>query len=186
MYDGESDCVEFKSKKFVSKDGEWLERYIETFLKLSGFKTTRNLRINMDKKNYVDITHEFDVVAELNGIKPIFVECKDVNHFNKSLVDAFVGKLTDVDWSGAIFVTSNISHNTLIRYKNYCDRKCITFFDGKTINYFLKDIESKQTNIERQQFIADKLGIELGRKKPNLFLRFLGWIKRRLIKTNNY
>ncbi len=186
MYDSESNSDKFTSRKLVLKEGEWLERYIEVFLKLSGFKTIRNLRINMDKRNYSDITHEFDVVAKLNGIRPIYVECKDVNYFNKSLVDAFVGKLTDVDWSGAILVTSNLSQNSLIRYKNYCDRKCITFFDGNTIDYFLEDIASKETNLERQQFIADKLGIQLPDENRSIFLRIFNWFKRRLIKTNNY
>ena len=65
-------------------------------------------------------------------------------------------------------VTSNLNKATLAKYKNYCQRKNITFFDGNEIDDFIYDLEKKKTIPDRKQFIYDKLGIEVGKelKKP--------------------
>jgi len=171
-------CID-ERRRLVEKEGEWLERYVESFFKLSGFGTRRGLRVNMDAKNLPDVTHEFDVVASLPGLgAPIYVECKDVGFFKKELVDVFVGKLTDVDYSAAVLVTSNQAHSELEKYRNYCSRKGIAFFDGNEIDVFLNGLAGVGDLVGRQAFIVERLGARVSEKKRGFFWRFFGWLRR--------
>jgi hypothetical protein len=159
--------------KLVKKEGEWLERYVEAFFKLSGFRTRRNVKVGMDTRNLPDVTHEFDVVAEFPRLEaPIYIECKDVDFFKKELVDIFVGKLSDVTHSSAILVTSNQDKEDLLRYRNYCARKGIGFFDGNEVDGFLSDLARFSDIEERRNFVLSSLGIPL----PGKHLGFFGWL----------
>ena len=161
----------------VIKSGEWLERYMEVLFKLSDFKTKRNKKIDMSSGKHQDVTHEIDVWVRSDDFKePILIECKDVNKFDKNYVDAFLGKLSDIEHKAGVMVTSNLDKATLAKYKNYCQRKAITFFDGNEIDEFIYDLEKKETIPKRKQFIYDKLGIELEgepKKKPTNWIKIL-------------
>lgn len=161
-------------RRLVERSGEWLERYIEAFFKLSGFSTERNVRLDMGQ-GLPDVTHEIDVRINLEKLSaPIIVECKDVASFNKGLVDVFVGKLTDIESSAAILVTSNQAKSELEKYKNYCKRKQIAFFDGNEIEHFLKEISQIHDISKRQEYVIDKLSIQLPDQKKGFFAKIFG------------
>lgn len=165
--------VEERSR-LVEKAGEWLERYVETFFKLSGFETARNERINMGKE-LPDVVHEIDISINHKKLpSPIPIECKDVELFKKELVDVFVGKLTDIPHSAAILVTSNQAKSELEKYKNYCKRKGIVFFDGSEIEQFLEELSQIHDIEKRQEYVMKKLSIQLPEEKKGFFTRLFG------------
>ncbi|OQX53734.1 MAG: hypothetical protein B5M53_06585 [Candidatus Cloacimonas sp. 4484_209] len=147
---------EISKNSLVEKRGEWLERYVELPFKLSGFVTERNKLINFGSD---DISHEVDVYVTTKEVEnPIIIECKDRN-IDKKDVDAFIGKLTDINHAAAIFLTSYLDRSILNRYKNYCHRKKIYFLNGSDIDRFIKAIEGIPTIEERKRHILEFFGI---------------------------
>ncbi len=115
--------------KLVLKEGEWFERYCEKLFMSCGFKTKR------DPHAYVEVrgvTYKFDVIATLNG-KTVFVECKDIQDSPKQAIDAFVGKLKDVDgcFDSAVFmIAQTFNGDDYAEYRDYAHRHGVLFFNA--------------------------------------------------------
>lgn len=125
--------------KIAKKQGEWLEKYVEKLFQLAGFDTKRNLR-----KKKIGIEHEIDILASKGG-NEILVECKDRKRLTKGEMDAFVGKLTDLEAELGVFVTTNIGD--FDNYKKYLKNHNIIFLDGEELEELWKkylEIEDKE------------------------------------------
>lgn len=148
--------IDTTKTQLVIKSGEWLERYVELIFKLSGFKTERNKLIKRGTFFKKDVTHEIDVFVNLGYIeKPILIECKDVQSFNKSYVDTFFGKSADINHSGLLMATTNLKEEELKKYKDYCKRRGMSFIDGNELDLLvfklgkINDIENRKKYLMR-------------------------------------
>lgn len=156
-------------------EGKLYEKYVGQLFELAGFNVTSDL---IDKG---DIKHQIDIIVKSKNLdKPIFIECKNVNpnNFEKGLIDAFVGKLSDLEgeYSKACFFANlergeydkTKSEETLKQYRQYCKRKGIVFFDESDFENLRKKVKEIETNKEKQRYILRYLETHYSGTKGNV------------------
>lgn len=149
--------------KIAKKQGEWLEKYVEKLFQLAGFRTKRNLR-----KKREGIHHEIDILAS-KGSDEVLVECKDRKRLTKGEMDAFIGKLTDLEADLGVFVTTNIGD--FKNYKKYLKNHNIIFMDGED----LEGLWEKYLELEDREGFREYLEKKFGIKRKSLLEKLRGF-----------
>ncbi|MBI2129743.1 restriction endonuclease [Candidatus Woesearchaeota archaeon] len=158
-------------------EGKLYEKYVGQLFELAGF----DVDVNTGFFDKGDIKHQIDIVVGSKNLdKPIFIECKNVSadNFKKELIDAFMGKLSDLEgeYSKACFFVhlerdkcdKTESEETLKQYRQYCKRKGIVFFDESDFKNLRKKVKEIETNKEKQRYILRSLETNYSGTKGNV------------------
>lgn len=154
--------------KLVVKEGEWFERYCEKLFVVCGFETKRDPNAYFKVKG---IVHKFDVMAKMDG-KVALVECKDIKLSPKEAIDAFVGKLKDVEGSfdSAIFmIAQTYNGDDYSRYRDYAARHGVLFFNADDLEELWKKV-LKFNSKEELKLFAEKTFVS---EKKRSFFKWL-------------
>ncbi|MEM2058357.1 MAG: zinc ribbon domain-containing protein [Thermoproteota archaeon] len=115
--------------------GEWLERYVQKIFDAAGFETERDKIV---PASVGSAKHEIDVLAK-SPEGNIVVECKDMNHVPKIMVDQFIQKFRDlqelgVAHAGAFVISKYESESEVSRYSEYLQKYGIVFLDANDLD----------------------------------------------------
>jgi len=155
--------------------GEWLERYVQKIFDVAGFETERDSIVPASAGS---AKHEIDVLAKAPEGN-IAVECKDMGHIPKLMVDQFIQKFRDlqelgVAQAGAFVISKYGSQSEVSRYSDYLQKYGIVFLDAKDLDRLWYSFKTHLDPLRFREELKQLFGLE--KMSPE----FSNWSKQNL------